>query len=1002
MQLPERSSSISSPKSVSTSPTKIRRPVSPPTQSSSTATSLKPKASIRDFSDFKQFGFSTTIDEALLPSIDAPAPGPATATSPPSSPGKQRKPLPDQPSRKPPPPPLNELGASAQLSRPPTTRFMTPPDGALRQRPPPPPAEPRVSDEFDSYDRAKKIFKPLEDYLNDNYGRYESLNMSFSTARPKSTGRTVSEGSVRAISDPVNALVQSPFDYGAQIDAKTLLLGDVAENGDWWTGRLERNYSERRDSHGNKLVRRKGTVSSKSPMIDWEKMGNWYSAVHHAGQSWWDKLSDMDPAEHPGLDENTKGAKNTHEIEMEIATAREHAERALLKVTENILKRPGRLLQDPEDMRFLILILMNPSLYPSSAKTKARVDSARPRIDRAPSAGLRFSSNTSTRDVSLPPDSPSKIPSKEYGQHNGILKRVFGLIANSPDSCHRYVMNWFARMPEARFRDLVDLVASFITYRLSKRRVRPRSASTPMDNGLIPDLSGSAMHTSAQLQSASGLGGSIKKRDDDGVQSVADYSEDWQLRAAAKVMALLFAANNMWHSTDASQLPQPTRLTRPRTIAHGQLMPTSDFYNTLLDYTDLIADFKVWESRKAKFTFCQYPFLLSIGSKTRILEHDARRQMENKAREAYFDNVTSGRSADIYLNLHVRRECVVDDSLRQISEAVGTGQEELKKGLRVKFTGEEGIDAGGLRKEWFLMLVRDIFDPNHGKFSGTVYMVILPNLLSRHVSLRRRFADLLLQPEFFRDLGPILPCWYSPGSCNLQLHDSRHSTAAFRVPQTPGLRSFFRIESVIADCRRKRHHDVHSRRPRRVQPVPCGRSTPAARIRRRRRSDLLQGLCCAHRALRYRDQHPTLSRRREQSSDQRQPRRIRRPLYPLPPRHFRSTPIRAIQARLLHRLRRQRTVPIPRRRDRTTHPRLRRSTRCRLAESSSGLRQLARRLRQAPAATGGIGARHRMVLGRVQIRFDVRAEEDPGLHHRLRPYPRRRRRQLGLENHGRR
>ncbi|MCL7548337.1 hypothetical protein, partial [Staphylococcus aureus] len=50
------------------------------------------------------------------------------------------------------------------------------------------------------------------------------------------------------------------------------------------------------------------------------------------------------------------------------------------------------------------------------------------------------------------------------------------------------------------------------------------------------------------------------------------------------------------------------------------------------------------------------------------------------------------------------------------SEAVGTGQEELKKGLRVQFAGEEGIDAGGLRKEWFLVLVRDIFDPNHGMF----------------------------------------------------------------------------------------------------------------------------------------------------------------------------------------------------------------------------------------------------------------------------------------------
>jgi E3 ubiquitin-protein ligase HECTD2 len=57
---------------------------------------------------------------------------------------------------------------------------------------------------------------------------------------------------------------------------------------------------------------------------------------------------------------------------------------------------------------------------------------------------------------------------------------------------------------------------------------------------------------------------------------------------------------------------------------------------------------------------------------------------------------------------------MVDDSLKQISSAVGSGPEELKKGLKVHFTDEEGVDAGGLRKEWFLTVVRDIFDPNHG------------------------------------------------------------------------------------------------------------------------------------------------------------------------------------------------------------------------------------------------------------------------------------------------
>jgi E3 ubiquitin-protein ligase HECTD2 len=42
---------------------------------------------------------------------------------------------------------------------------------------------------------------------------------------------------------------------------------------------------------------------------------------------------------------------------------------------------------------------------------------------------------------------------------------------------------------------------------------------------------------------------------------------------------------------------------------------------------------------------------------------------------------------------------------------------DLKKLLRIEFVGEEGVDAGGLRKEWFLLLVRSLFDPQYGMFT---------------------------------------------------------------------------------------------------------------------------------------------------------------------------------------------------------------------------------------------------------------------------------------------
>lgn len=42
-------------------------------------------------------------------------------------------------------------------------------------------------------------------------------------------------------------------------------------------------------------------------------------------------------------------------------------------------------------------------------------------------------------------------------------------------------------------------------------------------------------------------------------------------------------------------------------------------------------------------------------------------------------------------------------------------QQDLKKKVKVKFAGEPGLDMGGLTKEWFLLLVRNIFQTEYGE-----------------------------------------------------------------------------------------------------------------------------------------------------------------------------------------------------------------------------------------------------------------------------------------------
>jgi E3 ubiquitin-protein ligase HUWE1 len=65
------------------------------------------------------------------------------------------------------------------------------------------------------------------------------------------------------------------------------------------------------------------------------------------------------------------------------------------------------------------------------------------------------------------------------------------------------------------------------------------------------------------------------------------------------------------------------------------------------------------------------------------------------------------------IRVNVRRDQIFVDSFYQISRRSG---EDLKHRLDVKFSGEEGIDMGGVSRDWFLELSKQLFNPNYALF----------------------------------------------------------------------------------------------------------------------------------------------------------------------------------------------------------------------------------------------------------------------------------------------
>ncbi|OUM62658.1 hypothetical protein PIROE2DRAFT_31615, partial [Piromyces sp. E2] len=135
------------------------------------------------------------------------------------------------------------------------------------------------------------------------------------------------------------------------------------------------------------------------------------------------------------------------------------------------------------------------------------------------------------------------------------------------------------------------------------------------------------------------------------------------------------------------------------------------------------------------FSYFKYPILFNPVSKTRILHIDAMVQMSQEFEDAFVNHALvihaqhflqdsssisnlEDNLKDVtcpYLVLEVRRAHLVEDVLNQISKK----EKDLKKPLKVKFVGggEEGMDQGGVQKEFFQIITAQLLDQQYGMFT---------------------------------------------------------------------------------------------------------------------------------------------------------------------------------------------------------------------------------------------------------------------------------------------
>ncbi|XP_049820942.1 probable E3 ubiquitin-protein ligase HERC4 isoform X2 [Aethina tumida] len=177
---------------------------------------------------------------------------------------------------------------------------------------------------------------------------------------------------------------------------------------------------------------------------------------------------------------------------------------------------------------------------------------------------------------------------------------------------------------------------------------------------------------------------------------------DASLVAMLDVLSLL---NKLNHSVDGLKVPYDT------------------FHlNELSECLDVRVDYLLWlgDPGSGKLFLCNYPFVFDAQAKTLLLETDQSLQMQNAMQNAAQQAVlallyspANIHSINQFLVLNVSRENIVRDAL---NELVNIDPSDLKKPLKIRFYGEEAEDAGGVRKEFFMLLLREILDPKYGMF----------------------------------------------------------------------------------------------------------------------------------------------------------------------------------------------------------------------------------------------------------------------------------------------
>jgi len=287
-----------------------------------------------------------------------------------------------------------------------------------------------------------------------------------------------------------------------------------------------------------------------------------------------------------------------------------------------------------------------------------------------------------------------------------VMKKVLTVVGqtHAQKVARETLSKWYSTLPLAALERRVGQVQQFITLSILEAQAETSGAASLESTMEMSKRDGLSRHIRNAFRLLDICWGANEFR--------RQRRENWRTRRKAQMMRRQGETFD-----DEATLALPVAQFHNDAINECELILKHDLKQVLeMQYRGLYFS-TIEENRRHDFGIAEFPFVLTPVSKVRMLSIESLLMQREEVRNAMTLAVMMRGSANSspWLVIKVRRSAVIQDALQQIA-IHGTPASQLKKPIKVVFDGEEGVDEGGVQKEFFQLLVEELYNEDFGMF----------------------------------------------------------------------------------------------------------------------------------------------------------------------------------------------------------------------------------------------------------------------------------------------